>query len=234
MELTLLMEHWLNKDEFTEEELKVFDRFVPYYIFTFTETVKQTDGMGMKLIKIHLLHHFSTMIWLFGHAKILILLFLKRIISPKVKEHARRTRHQSIDFEYRTARKDYEDCVLHAAEKEVIAMEPDTMIAEFIGIHKDDDRNQIELMEKMRNGVQCYADFDNSNVFMAKNPKRPTNWISNFFAKTDFIPFLKDNDIDLVYAMTQHNCMLDQEIIKIHGDPTINHHDWVIGMHMNQ
>jgi len=69
MELTLLMEHWLNKEEFTEEELKVFARFVPYYIFTFTETLKWTDGMGMKLIKIHLLHHFSTMIWLFGCAK---------------------------------------------------------------------------------------------------------------------------------------------------------------------
>ena len=32
-------------------------------------------------------------------------------------------------------------------------MEPGMVNAEFIGIHKDDDRNQIELMEKMRNGV---------------------------------------------------------------------------------
>ena len=66
IELTVLMERWLNKDEFSEEELKVFDRFVPYYIYTFTETVNRTNGLGMKLIKIHLLHHFSTMIWLFG------------------------------------------------------------------------------------------------------------------------------------------------------------------------
>ena len=68
---------------------------------------------------------------------------------------------------------------------------------------------------------------------MAKNPKRPINWISKFFAKTEFILFLKDNGIDLLYATTQHNCILDQEIIKIHGDPTRNHHDWVIAMHMN-
>jgi len=171
MELTLLMEHWLNKEEFTEEELKVFDRFVPYYIFTFTETVNQTDGMGMKLIKIHLLHHFSTMIRLFGHAKNFDTFVPEKNHKSKVKEHARRTRYQSIDFEYQTARKDYEDCVLHAAEKEVIAMEPDMVIAKFIGIHKDDDRNQIELMEKMRNGVRFYADFDDPNVLMAKNPK---------------------------------------------------------------
>ncbi len=234
MELTLLMEWWLNKEEFTEEELKVFDRFVPYFIFTFTETVKQTDGMGMKLIKIHLLHHFSTMIWLFGHAKIFDTFVPEKNHKSKVKEHARRTRFQLIDFEFRAARKDYEDCVLHAAEKEVIAVEPDTAIARFVGIHKEDNTNQFETMEKMRNGVQFYADFENPNVFMAKNPKRPINWISKFSAKTDFFLFLKDNDIDLLYATTQHNCILDQEIIKIHGDPTINHHDWVIGMHMNQ
>ncbi len=113
-------------------------------------------------------------------------------------------------------------------------MEPDTVIAKFIGIHKDDDRNQIELMEKMRNGVQFYADFDNPNVFMAKNPKQPINWIYKFFAKTDFISFLKDNGIDLVYATTQQNCILDDDIIKIHGDPTRNHDNWVICMHMNQ
>jgi len=67
-----------NKDEFSEEELKVFDRFVPYFIYTFTETVNWTDGLGMKLIKIHLLHHFSTMIHLFGCAKNLIHLFQKK------------------------------------------------------------------------------------------------------------------------------------------------------------
>jgi len=233
MELTLLMEHWLNKDEFSEEELKVFDRFVPYFIYSFTETVNRTDGLGMKLIKIHLLHHFSTMIWLFGHAKNFDTFIPEKNHKSKVKEHARRTRFQSIDFEFRTAKKDYEDCVLQAAEKEVIVMDPDTVISRFVGIHKEDDKNQIETMEKMRNGVQFYADFENPNVFMAKNPKRPINWISKFFAKTEFILFLKDNGIDLLYAMTQHNCILDQEIIKIHGDPTRNHHDWVIAMHMN-
>jgi len=58
MELTLLLEAFLNKDEFTEEELKLFDKFVPYFMYTFTDTVTRTEGHGMKLIKIHLLHHF--------------------------------------------------------------------------------------------------------------------------------------------------------------------------------
>jgi len=113
-------------------------------------------------------------------------------------------------------------------------METDTVITRFVGIHKEDNQNQIETVEKMRNGVRFFADFENPNVFMAKNPKKPINWISKFFAKTDFISFLESNGIDLVYAKTQHNFILDDDIIKIHGDPTKNHHDWVIGMHMNQ
>jgi len=96
MELTLLMEHWLNMDEFTDKELKVFDIFVPYFIYTFTETVNWTDELGMKLIKIHLLHHFSTMIRLFGCAKNVDTFVAEKNHKSKVKEHARRTRFQSI------------------------------------------------------------------------------------------------------------------------------------------
>jgi len=51
MELTLLLEAWLNKDEFLEEELKLFDEFLPYYIYTYTSMVNRTDGEeGMKVI----------------------------------------------------------------------------------------------------------------------------------------------------------------------------------------
>jgi len=50
MELTLLLEAWLNKDEFTEEELKLFDEFLPYYIHTYTSMVNRIDGEGMKLV----------------------------------------------------------------------------------------------------------------------------------------------------------------------------------------
>jgi len=94
-----------------------------------------------------------------------------------------------IDFEFQTARKDYEDCVLHAAENEILATEPDLVMKKLIGIHKDDDSNKMEIMEKMRNGVQFYAVFDNPNVFLAKKPKRPIIWILNFLGKNDFVTF---------------------------------------------
>ncbi len=91
MELTLLLESWLNKNEFKEEELHVFDRFVPYFIFTFMETVQRKDGKGMKLIKIHLLHHFTTMIQLFGCTKNFDTFIPEKNHKSKVKENPRRT-----------------------------------------------------------------------------------------------------------------------------------------------
>jgi len=139
-----------------------------------------------------------------------------------------------LTFEFRTARKDYEDCVLHAAENEILAMGPDSVLKRLVGIHKDDDSNKMEIIEKMRNNVRFYVDFDNKNVFLAKKQKRPINWFSNFCGGNDFVNFLTDNGIDVMYASTQHNCVLDQEIVKIHGDPTRNHHDWVIARHNDQ
>jgi len=231
MELTLLLECWLNKDEFTEDELKVFDRFLPYFIYTFTETVQRTDGAGMKLIKIHLLYHFSTIIRLFGRAKNFDTFVPEKNHKSKVKEHARRTRFQSADFEYRTARNDFEDCVLHAAEQEVIAIDPESVITKLVGIHKVEVMTTQDYMEKMRNGVCFYADFDNPDIFFTKKPKRLLNWISKFFSKTEFVNFLKKNGIDMVYATTQYNCVIQTDVVKIHGDPTKNHHDWVMVRH---
>ena len=81
------------------------------------------EGNGMKLIMIHLLHHFNIMIQLFGFAKDFDTFIPEKNYKSKVKEHARRTRYQSIQFDYQTARKDYKGCVQHYAECKVLSSE---------------------------------------------------------------------------------------------------------------
>jgi len=51
---------------------------------------------------------------------------------------------------------------------------------------------------------------------------------SLFFEKNVFIDFLQENNINVTNGKTQHNCILSNQTVKIHGDPTHNHHDWVI------
>ena len=100
MELTLLLEAWLDMDEFTEDDLRLFDKFIPYFIHIFTTTIEHSAGHGMKLIKIHLLHHFTTMIRLYSCAKNFDTFIPEKNHKSKVKKHAQRTRYQSVDFEY--------------------------------------------------------------------------------------------------------------------------------------
>jgi len=83
MEITLLLEAWLNKDEFCEDNLHVFEQFLPYYIDIFTTIINRKEGAGMKLIKVHLLQHFTTMIRFFGHPKNFDTFIPEKNTSPK-------------------------------------------------------------------------------------------------------------------------------------------------------
>ena len=79
----------------------------------------------------------------------------------------------------------------------------------------------------MRNGVWFYILFDHPDVIVRAN-KQNIGWVSNFFMKDHLIKFLKDNNITIEYGNTQYNCVLDNQVVKIHGDPTRNHNDWVV------
>jgi len=52
-----------------------------------------------------------------------------------------------------TAIKDYEDCILHTADCEVLKQEQNTVIQKFVGIHKDKENDKELLMHKKRCGV---------------------------------------------------------------------------------
>ena len=199
MELTLLLESFLNKDEFTEEELKLFDKFVPYFMYTFTDTVKRTEGHGMKLIKIHLLHHFSLMIRLFGCAKIFDTFIPEKNHKTKVKQHARRTRFQSADFEYHTARKDYEDVVLYVAENEVLSIDSTSVIGKYVSVHNETNE---AILEDMRNGVYFTVNFGNAFVFLNKR-KQALEWKSHFLTKRSLLIFFKTTI--LMSSLVKHN-----------------------------
>jgi len=57
----------------------------------------------------------------------------------------------------------------------------------------------------------------------------------SIFYKNDFLTFVKDNDnIEIDYGNTQFNCEVDDQVVKIHGNPIINHHDWVVIVHEGQ
>jgi len=83
--------------------------------------------------------------------------------KTKVKEYALQTRYQSIDFEYWTARKDYEDCVLHASEQELLLSS--NVISKFIGTHQINTvADKFDILQKMRSSVFFKIDCNNTSV----------------------------------------------------------------------
>jgi len=43
--------------------------------------------------------------------------------------------------------------------------------------------------------------------------------------------FINDNNIVVDFTQTQCNAIVEGNVVKVHGDPTINHHDWVVVGH---
>jgi len=114
---------------------------------------------------------------------------------------------------------------LHAAEQEV--MLSSSVISKFIGIHQDTNADKkLDILQKMRCGVSFTIDCDNPGFLLGKG-KWPMQWSSKFFKKNKLKQFASQYELSGVSnGQTQFNTVLKGEIIKIHGDPTINH--WVI------
>ena len=91
-ELTILLESWLTQEQYTEEELCLADKFLPLFTNTFVSTINRIEGHGMKLIKIHLLHHFVASIRLFGRTNNFHGGTGEAHLKP-IKDHARRTKY---------------------------------------------------------------------------------------------------------------------------------------------
>ncbi len=109
-----------------------------------------------------------------------------------------------------------------------------SLIPKFAGIHHEDyDHDEI-------NGMRCGVSFvfchDKEQIlFHHRQPNKPMNWVSRFFNKQEFINFMTGNkDIEIAFGQTQYNTKIDDNVVKIHGDPTINHHDWVVVKHGEQ
>ncbi|HEY9296112.1 MAG TPA: hypothetical protein VIQ31_07010, partial [Phormidium sp.] len=130
-ELIVLLECWLTREQFTEEELTLADKFLPLFTNTFVSTINRTEGHGTKLIKIHLLHHFVASIRLFGRSNNFHGGTGESHLKP-IKDHARRTKYQNHDYEFRTMVKHWEAGVIHSGCLEVLSINPSSLITKHI------------------------------------------------------------------------------------------------------
>jgi len=131
-ELSLQFEAWLNKDHYTEFEMELVEQFIPFFIGTVVNAVKCEEGNGMKLIKVHLTGHFPLMIQLYDKPKNIDGSGPESNLKIKVKDEAKLTWMQAMNFELHTAQKDYETIVLHAGASEIVHLGKSTILPKYI------------------------------------------------------------------------------------------------------
>ncbi len=115
--LTLMLEAFLNKRNI----MNVNSTWQKYnkYITDFCHCVNWQEGLGMKLIKIHLLRHFVDCIRMYGSAVNFNGATGESHLKNKAKQPPWRTKMRPIDMEYQTAMKDFEQMFLSKGFMEI-------------------------------------------------------------------------------------------------------------------
>jgi len=114
-----MLKAFLHKEEYYEWELNMAEIFINKYITNFCHCVNQQEGLGMKLIKIHLLRHFVECNRLYGSAANFNGATSESHLKNKTKQPAWRTKMRPVDMEYQTAMKDFEQMLLSQGFMEI-------------------------------------------------------------------------------------------------------------------
>ncbi len=112
--LSIFFECWLDHICFSREELLMAQNFIPSLIQTVVDNVKQ-KGNGMKLPKIHQLHHFVEQICNFGSSSNISRQIGESNLKEKVKRPSETTWMELHNVEYQTAIIDTNQCLIHKA-----------------------------------------------------------------------------------------------------------------------
>ncbi len=117
--LTLMLEAFLNKEEYYKWELNMAEIFINKYITDFCHCVNRQEGLGMKLIKIHLLRHFVDCIRMYGSTANFNGATNESHLKNKKKQPAWRTKMRPVHMEYQTAMKYFKQILLSQGFMEI-------------------------------------------------------------------------------------------------------------------
>jgi len=139
--LSILFECWLGCDCFSREELEIAQNFIPILIQMVVDNVKQ-KGNGMKLPKIHQLHHFVEQIYDFGSASNISGWIGESNFKEKVERPSKTTWMELHDVKYWTAIKDTDWCLIHKAACEALE-QGETILTMYIAEFKPTKQENV-------------------------------------------------------------------------------------------
>jgi len=151
-------------------------------------------------------------------------------LKVKVKDEAKLTWMQAMDFELRTAQKDYKTIVLHAGASEIVRIGKSAILPKYIAnlqLCNDD-----EVAKQKRKGTMfLFREDENNKLFIVPHNKKYANreW-KGLVSSQELATFLSPLKLEIASIHMQYN---SQTGIKYRGNPMENQHDWATVQYNN-
>ena len=174
-ELMLLLETFCKAESNKDHEVGLLNKFMPWLLETYKNTLNRSKGMGIKIIKFHLPLHFADDIMRFGSMSNFDSALGESHHKTEAKKPAQRTQRRKENFEIQVANRQIENITIRRAY-------------EFI--YPDEETNAIKKKEskndKIENKVSniSYVHEDKQLYYTTRNRKKiKCKWNDVLFQK---------------------------------------------------
>ena len=125
LELLLMLESLCKQEELNKNDVHWIKQGMPIIMETIKTVINRQEGMGMKIIKFHLLRHYGDDIMRFGSMRNFDSSIGERNHCTEVKDPAKHTQRRKCNFELQTANRYCENVAITKATFEVESLNID-------------------------------------------------------------------------------------------------------------
>lgn len=185
-ELLLMLENFCKQHNHARRDLLISEKGIPLVMTTIKNTLNRQEGHGMKIIKFHLMVHFSRDILRFGSMRNFDSCIGERHHTTEVKDPARKTQRRKGVFEMQTAKRYVENIGIERACQE---------------LRKKFTDGNIETGNCVNKGRNIIYNFEQKKFFK-------TNWKTKKYEECIW----KDNGFMLALKDTCNELIVSQKI----------------------
>jgi hypothetical protein len=148
MELLLMLESLCKQEILKKNDVHWIKAGMPYIMETIKTVINRQTGMGMKIIKFHLLRHYGEDILRYGSMRNFDSSIGERNHCTEVKDPAKHTQRRKSNFELQTANRYCENIAIFRAITDVEVFNKTHEIQEIASINNNENNNDKSIQNK--------------------------------------------------------------------------------------
>jgi hypothetical protein len=137
LEILLMLESLCKQEQLKKNDVHWIKEGMPYIMETIKTVINRQEGMGMKIIKFHLLRHYAEDIMRFGSMRNFDSSIGERNHCTEVKDPAQHTQRRKCNFELQTANRYCENIAITKAFSEIECLHLDSDDIETLNVESN-------------------------------------------------------------------------------------------------